>query len=302
MTLSLETGGAMWAMRAESITAKQREYAGQQLVAVPDAGRRPPGAPAPRLPVSPGTRIIPISGVLLKDWTPEVEQAGDTSLTELARSIRAAHAAPDVRAVVLYVDSVGGAMPGVAEAAQAVAHLSAVKPVYAFSDGNLLGAAYWIASAARKVYISGPMVNVGGIDIVATHTEVSRPGVKHTLISAGDWRGMPAQGHELTGKGFKALQDRVHYMHSLFVTDVAKHRKLDRAALLAGAGDGRVYIGQQAIKTGLVDAIVGPLETFLGRLAAQTAGAPPSPQSTTAPTGQARASGASTHTMFRKTP
>jgi ClpP class serine protease len=61
--------------------------------------------------------------------------------------------------------------------------------VVALADGLMASAAYWIGSAAERIYITDDITHVGSIGVVTSHTDISgaeaKAGRKTTEIYAG---------------------------------------------------------------------------------------------------------------------
>jgi signal peptide peptidase SppA len=185
--------------------------------------------------------------------------SGGTSTELFARDVRTALKDPEVRSIVLLVDSPGGAVGGTMAAASAVMAARGVKPIATYSDGTMASAAYWVGSAADQVYVSSGVDQVGSIGVVASHVDVSQReqalGMKTTEIVAGSYKRIASQYAPLTESGRQSIQDQVDYLYSLFVGDVAAQRGVSVEKVLSDMADGRVFIGQQAVDAGLADGI-----------------------------------------------
>jgi len=127
----------------------------------------------------------------------------------------------------------------------------------------------WIGVAAHEVFISGDTAQVGSIGVVATHVDVSErdkmEGVKTTEIASGKFKAITSEHKALTEEARDVIQNQVDELFSIFVRDVAEFRDMEVEALLDGIADGRIFIGQKAVKTGLVDG-VQPFRSLLTQL------------------------------------
>lgn len=183
---------------------------------------------------------------------------------EIASAVQAAAADPQVRSIMLVVDSPGGAIPGVAELAAVVAEAARSKPVVAITDAYLASAAYWAVSGAGAIYGSGPTVQVGSIGVVMVHVYSPRTdGAVVTEITAGKYKRVVSSAKPLTSEGLAHLQEKVDFLTQQFVKEVAANRGL--SASTVAAQEGQTYIGQQAVDAGLLDGFmrVGELERQL---------------------------------------
>lgn len=219
--------------------------------------------------VQDGAALIPLRGVMAPRMNLMSQVSGGTSTELFARDVQAALSDPQVKSIVLLVDSPGGSVGGTQAAAAAVMAARGVKPTATYSDGTMASAAYWVGSAADRVYISSGVDQVGSIGVVASHVDVSQReaqlGMKTTEIVAGRYKRIASQYGPLTESGRQSIQDQVDYLYSLFVGDVAAQRGVSSDKVLADMADGRVFIGQQAIDAGLVDAI-GRIEGVIAEM------------------------------------
>lgn len=219
--------------------------------------------------VQDGAALIPLRGVMAPRMNLMSQVSGGTSTELFARDVQAALSDPQVKSIVLLVDSPGGSVGGTQAAAAAVMAARGVKPIATYSDGTMASAAYWVGSAADRVYISSGVDQVGSIGVVASHVDVSQReaqlGMKTTEIVAGRYKCIASQYGPLTESGRQSIQDQVDYLYSLFVGDVAAQRGVSTDKVLVDMADGRVFIGQQAIDAGLVDAI-GRIEGVIAEM------------------------------------
>jgi hypothetical protein len=92
-----------------------------------------------------GIAHIPISGPIGKGLGKFEKGAGAVDVDDVMTELDEAEDDPNVRAIILDIDSPGGMVSGTPELADRVA--ACQKPVYAFTAGQMCSAAYWIACA-----------------------------------------------------------------------------------------------------------------------------------------------------------
>lgn len=222
--------------------------------------------------VQDGVAIIGMQGVMAPKANLMMQISGGTSAQLLRQDIQAAAADPKVKAGILYGDTPGGNVLGIAEAAQAWKAFADAKPAITYSDGMLASAGYWVGSAAPAIYVSGPMVNVGSIGVRTEHVDVSMAqaaqGIKRTIIAAGRYKA--AGDGPLDPKTLEYKQAQVDYLYSLFVDWTAQMRGASVDKVLADMADGRIFIGEQAVSAGLVDGVAS-LEQLVQALASKPA-------------------------------
>jgi ClpP class serine protease len=93
-----------------------------------------------------------------------------------------------ITGILLDIDSPGGEAGGVFELAQRVRAANAVKPVWAVASDSAFSAAYAIASAASRIYVS-QTGGVGSIGVIAMHVDQTardaQDGYRFTAVTAG---------------------------------------------------------------------------------------------------------------------
>jgi signal peptide peptidase SppA len=206
-----------------------------------------------------GVAVLPMVGVSAKRMNLMTQISGGVSTELAARDLRAAASDPGVNSIILHIDSPGGTVDGTQTLAQLVSDVDRQKPVIALASGMMASAAYWYGSAARKVYIEDATTQVGSIGVVASHVDVSgaeaAAGMRTTEIVAGKYKRIASQYGPLTPEGRETIQDQVDYLYSLFVQAVADNRGVPVEQVLSDMADGRVFVGQQAVRAGLVDGV-----------------------------------------------
>lgn len=222
------------------------------------------GAPVP----SSGVAVIPVDGVLTKKT--QYGFWGDR-LTTGYNSIRAAieDALSDskVRAILLDIDSPGGAVPGCQELADFVAEAAKVKPMAAYTSGIMASAAYWLGSATGCVFCTETAMlgSIGVIMTVVDRTKANEKwGVKVHVISSGAFK---AAGHPdlgLTDQDREMFQARVSGTHAVFRRSVRERMGLTAPA--EAWGEAQVFLGAPAVEAGLATAVVSGMEEAITKL------------------------------------
>lgn len=217
-----------------------------------------------------GIALIGLDGVIAKRMNMFTQISGGASSELFARDVRMAADDSTVKAIVLMIDSPGGSVDGTQAAAAAVREAADTKPVVAWADGMMASAAYWIGAAADRVYVAGDTTFMGSIGVVSQHVDMSKYqeklGIKTTEIYAGKYKRIASEYQPLTKEGKTYMQDMVDHLYSVFVAEVAKFRGVSEEQVVADMADGRIFIGQNAVRAGLADG-VSTLEGLMDMLA-----------------------------------
>lgn len=216
-----------------------------------------------------GVAVIQLYGVVAHraHMVSNISGLGGTSTELFGRSLRAALADDQVGAVVIDVDSPGGAVAGTPELADQIYRARGQgKPIVASANSLAASAAYWIASAADKFYVT-PSGSVGSIGVLAAHEdrseEAARTGRKVSYITAGRFKAEGNPHEPLADEARAEVQRMVDHAYGVMVDSIARNRGVTAQAVRDGFGEGRVFHAEQALAAGMVDGV----ETFDDTLA-----------------------------------
>jgi capsid assembly protease len=213
--------------------------------------------------------VVNVSGFITQKPSIFTLLFGGTATEDLVATVRAAMAEPSIGAVVLSVDSPGGVVFGVPEAAAALRGLRGPKPFIAVSNPFAASAAYYLAAQADDV-VALPSSMTGSIGVIVVHVDESkaleREGLVVTEITHGKRKAEGSSLKPLSDDARESIQRRVDYYGALFEADVAKGRGVSPATVRAKYGEGAVFTAGDALAAGLVDR-VATMDEVLGRLA-----------------------------------
>lgn len=215
---------------------------------------------------TPGVAVIPIHGTLVRRTVGLEAESGLTSYTGLAAQLDAAIGNQEVSAILLDIDSPGGESGGVFDLADRIRAAAQIKPVWAVANDMAFSAAYALASAASKVFVSRTG-GVGSIGVIAMHIDQSekdaQDGVRYTAVFAGDRKNDLNPHEPISSEAHAFLKAEVNRVYGLFVETVARHRGIEPSAVRdTEAG---LFFGQAAVAIGLADAI-GTFDDALAQL------------------------------------
>ncbi|MCX7058116.1 MAG: signal peptide peptidase SppA [Proteobacteria bacterium] len=185
---------------------------------------------------------------------------GQIGADTFAESLRKARFEDDVKAVVLRIDSGGGSMLASEVIRQEVAALKAAgKPVIASFSSVAASGGYYIAMEADQIW-SEPTTITGSIGVFGMTATFERTldklGVSSDGVATSSLAGAMHPERALAPETREVLQLGVAHAYHDFVGRVAAARKKAPADIEAVA-EGRVWIGAEAQKLGLVDRLGG---------------------------------------------
>lgn len=182
---------------------------------------------------------------------------GGVTTSELIRSAREDEA---VKALVLRVDSPGGAVFASEQIRREVALTKAAgKPVVVSMANVAASGGYWISMNADRIYadestITGS-IGIYGLVLRGPRT-LEKLGMRSDGVATTPWGGAFDFSRPMDGATQQVIQSVIERGYTQFIDKVAKARKLETAQV-DGNARGRVWSGAQAKEKGLIDAFGG---------------------------------------------
>lgn len=251
--------GELWAIRPESLSGFVAA-----LEQVNDARFREERAQRTNYQVVDGVAHIPIKGVILKSVPEWFSWFGisATGTAELQRSVAEALDDREVRALMLNVDSPGGTIAGVQEAADTIYSARSIKPVHSHFESLAASAGYWLGGQAERVTASkSTMVgSIGVYRIMDDFSEMySKRGIKTHVIRTHELKGVGIEGAPITENQLRAEQELIDRSFGYFVDSIARGRGRKSDDIMPSA-TGQVWYAEDAHSRGLIDAVSSSTE------------------------------------------
>lgn len=218
-----------------------------------------------------GVAIIQIRGDLIHKLGTLDPWWWCTGYDGIAFKVGWALADPDVKGILLDIDSPGGMVDGCAACGDVIARAAKVKPVWAALSDTAYSAAFWLGSHATRILV--PRTGgIGSVGVVTMHVDCSRAldewGYTITVIHAG--------AHKADGHPYAPLPDPVladitadlEMLRGQFAGAVAAGRGMDLGAVLAT--EARCLLAEEGVSVGFADEILNPddaLSAFIEHLA-----------------------------------
>lgn len=210
--------------------------------------------------------VITASGPIVRsadDMTAASEQGFDEEM--LTSSVQVALDDESIKAVVLRIDSPGGDALASANMLQILDSARVKKPIVASMSSVAASGGYMIALAADSIFAE-PLTVTGSIGVYALKPEISKLQEKIALKREVITRGKNADGFTLfkplDERGMAKFMETTGWIYDDFLAKVVRSRKMTQREVDAVAG-GRVWMGEAAVKNGLVDRIGGLQDALL---------------------------------------
>lgn len=164
-----------------------------------------------------------------------------------------------VKAVIVRIDSPGGAVGPSQEIHDAILRVRKTKPVVASFESVAASGGYYIAVAADRI-VSNPGTLTGSIGVIMNMANLSElykwAKVERYNIKSGKFKDVGSENRSMTDEERKLMQGLIDNVYGQFLKAVADGRRLPVEKVQPYA-DGRVLSGQQAFEAGLVDKLGG---------------------------------------------
>lgn len=217
-----------------------------------------------------GVATIPVDGPIFRKANLFTAMSGATSLEVLAKDFHAALHNPQVRSILLAIDSPGGEATGINEFADIVYAARGQKPIVAYVEGVGASAAYWIASACDEI-ICDATAMLGSIGVVAAMDAPDDTGEEIVFVSTQS----PNKRPDLrTDDGKLQIQSLIDATADVFIAAVARNRGVTVEHVETRFGAGGLKLGAEAVEAKLADRL-GSYEQTLAELQGGTRKARP---------------------------
>ena len=206
---------------------------------------------------SPRLAIIYAEGEIVDG---DSDKIGVVSAERYARVLRKLRQDPNVKSILLRINSPGGSGP----ASEIIQHELALakaagKPVVVSMGSVAASGGYWIAMAADRVFAE-PNTITGSIGVFGLATNfkglANDHGVTFDEVKTAKYAAINSASRPKSPEELALLQGTVEDFYKQFVNRVAAGRNLP-AERVDELGQGRVWSGAEAVKLGLVDATGG---------------------------------------------
>jgi protease-4 len=206
-------------------------------------------------PLGPAIAEVDLRGVISTGSVGPFAMGNLAASDDVIGQIQAAVSNPDVRALLLRVDSPGGEVVASDEIYHALKGTG--KPLVVFIEAEGASGAYYVGMAADYI-IANPNSLVGSIGVISEIPNVQglldKLGVQMTVLKSGAEKDLGSPYRPMSDADRAIMQGIVDQAYNGFVSLVANGRHLSKDRVLQLA-DGRVYTGQEALQLGLVDAV-----------------------------------------------
>ena len=188
----------------------------------------------------------------------EIELKGEIiEVSDILEKIYDATDNENIKAVLLNIDSPGGALSPSVELSQAIKELNSKKPVVVYASGTMASGSYLSGIYTTKIYANKGSF-IGSIGVIMQGLDISnlagKIGVGEQVVKAGEYKEAGTMMRKWSEKERESLQNLVDKSYEMFVSEVATARKLDANKSDEWA-NAKVFLADDAAKLGLIDEV-----------------------------------------------
>jgi len=221
--------------------------------------------------------IVEVEGMLINAKSGGLLEPTENVLSLFTQELNRAAADPEVKAVVLRVNSPGGTVSASDAMYQILQRFKKQtgKPVVASAQEVAASGAYYVSCGADKI-VAQPTSIVGSIGVIFETYNLSgtmtKLGIRPGAFKSAEHKDIGSPFRDPTPEEEKIMQGMVDEYYERFKGIVRNHRQIPDEETFRIVTDGRVFSGEKAVALGLVDR-TGLLEDAI-QLARELANAP----------------------------
>ena len=212
--------------------------------------------------------VLSLSGPIEQRSSMWMEWFGGTSTEAFGAAFDMAMDDPDVKSVLIDVNSPGGSYMGTPELASKIYKRRGEKPIVAIADSLAASAAYWIPTAADAFFVT-PSGYTNSVGVFSIHqdwsTALANEGIKITIHRVPEFKAEGTPYEPATEEFVASEMSDLNRIYGEFVDAVAKHRGTTVANVRESYGKGRVLDAKAAVAAGAADG-VATFEQVLSRM------------------------------------
>ena len=191
--------------------------------------------------------VVEISGPIMESKT-------------IVKKLLKAEEDKSIKAIIVRIDSPGGAVGPTQEIYDEILRIDSDKPVYASFGSVAASGGYYIGAAARKIYANKGTIT-GSIGVIMQFADLSKIfeflKFRPETIKSGLYKDIGTPNRAMTSKEKELLNQTISKVHNQFRQDILKRREGKIKGDLISISQGQIFSGEEALENGLIDGIGG---------------------------------------------
>jgi len=177
----------------------------------------------------------------------------ETASEDIYQAIKTANEDPNIKVVLLDIDSRGGSGVAAKEIESTLKSLG--KPRVAFIREYAESGAYWLSTGASIIFASD-ISSIGKIGVNASYLDVIQrniqDGYTYHSITTGKYKDLGDPNKPITKEDENLLKSHISFAYNDFIKTVSQNRNIKEDKVKSIA-DGSSFYGGEALKLGLID-------------------------------------------------
>lgn len=179
---------------------------------------------------------------------------------KIVEMLLAAEEEKSIKAILLRIDSPGGAVAPTQEIYEEVRRIDKAKPIYASFGTVAASGGYYIGAACRKIWANSGTLT-GSIGVIMQMADLSElfkwAKFKPETIKAGRYKDIGNPARPMTDEERLYLTELLAGTHRQFMDDISVVRKDRLKKDITELAQGQIFHGKEAKELGLVDEVGG---------------------------------------------
>lgn len=197
--------------------------------------------------------VIPLEGII---GFGQPGSLGDNLVEDFKDALKQALRDPEIKAVVISVDSPGGEITASDVLYESLKKFSKRKPAVVYFNAIGASGAYYTACGGSYL-MANATTFTGSIGVIISTLNYrdlfGKIGLQSVVFKSGKFKDMLNGAREMTPEEKAYVEGLVMQSYERFLGIVASARKLDAQSLRDGVADGRILSGTDALESRLVD-------------------------------------------------
>lgn len=164
----------------------------------------------------------------------------------------------EIKAILLRIDSPGGAVAPTQEIYEEIRRIDKVKPIYSSFGSLAASGGYYIGAGTRKIYANAGTLT-GSIGVIMQMADLSElfkwAKFRQETIKAGRYKDIGNPGRTMTDEERQLLNDLLANTHKQFINDIMAVRGKKIKKDILELAQGQIFNGSEAKEYGLVDEV-----------------------------------------------
>ncbi len=177
---------------------------------------------------------------------------------ETIEMLQTAEEDKQLQAIILRIDSPGGAVGPTQEIYEEIQRIDQTKPIYASFGSIAASGGYYIGAATRKIW-ANPGTLTGSIGVIMEFMDLSKlyefAKVSPQTVKAGRYKDAGNPARSLTQEEKDMMDSLIAGVHKQFIGDIMKRRAKVIKGDINELAQGQIFSGESAMEAGLVDAM-----------------------------------------------